>query len=68
MLLAECYTKLGRFHHGLQALAEAEQIIESSHDRYSEADLHRLRGDLLSAVGDHAAEQSYHEVLVIANV
>ena len=48
-------------------LAEASQIIAATDERRDEADLHRVRGDLLLATGDQAAaEQSYHQALAVA--
>jgi predicted ATPase len=67
VLLAEAYAKVGRPVEGLNYLNEAAQIIETTDERNSEADLHRLRGDLLNAVGDRAAaEQSYRHVHAVA--
>jgi class 3 adenylate cyclase/tetratricopeptide (TPR) repeat protein len=67
MLLAECDAKLGKVDEAFKSLGEAGQIIEISHDRYSEADLHRMSADLLNAMGDRsAAEQEYHQALAIA--
>jgi hypothetical protein len=51
----------------LDCLAEAAQIIEMTDERYDEAELHRLRGDLLNATSDRAAaEQNYHRALTVA--
>jgi predicted ATPase len=58
---------LGRPVEGLNCLAEAAQIIETTDERFAEAELHRVRGDLLNATGDKAAaEQSYHQALAVA--
>jgi class 3 adenylate cyclase/predicted ATPase len=66
MRLAAAYAQLGRPAEGLNCLAEAAQIIEATEERNSEAELHRLRGDLLNATGDRsAAEQSYHRALAV---
>src|SRR5215472_4433486 len=60
--LAEAYAGLGQPSEGLKSLAEAEQIIETTDERLDEAELHRLRGDLLNAAGDRpAAKRSYRE-------
>jgi predicted ATPase len=65
--LAETHRRLGSLGEGLNCLAEAAQIIESTDERCHEAELHRVRGDLLNATGDQAtAEQSYHQALVAA--
>jgi class 3 adenylate cyclase/tetratricopeptide (TPR) repeat protein len=65
--LAEAYTQLWQPAEGLNCLAEAMQIVEATKQWIHEADLHRLRGDLLNATGDlSAAEQSYHQALAVA--
>jgi predicted ATPase len=64
--LAEAYAMLGQPVEGLNCLAEAAQIIETTDERCDEAELHRLRGDLLNAIGDSsAAEHSYQHALAI---
>jgi class 3 adenylate cyclase/tetratricopeptide (TPR) repeat protein len=58
--VSEAYAKLGQPVEGLNCLAEAVKIIETTGERWAEAEVHRLRGDLLIATGDQrAAEQSY---------
>ena len=65
--LADAYAKVGQPDEGLNCLAEAEQIIETTDARRWEAELHRLRGDVLNATGDRAAaEQNYHQALAVA--
>ena len=67
MGLAEAYTMSGQPIEGLNCLAVAARIIETTEERCDEAELHRLRGDLLCATGDRvAAEQSYHLALAVA--
>jgi predicted ATPase len=67
MWLAEAYAMVGQPVDGLNCLAEAARIIETTEERNSEAELHRLRGDLLNATGDpSAAEQNYHQALAVA--
>ena len=69
MWLAEAYAKAGQPADGLNCLAEAAQIIETTDERCYEAELHRLRGDLLNATGDSsAAERSYHQALAVAKL
>jgi predicted ATPase len=66
-LLAEANAKLGRPVEGLGYVAEVAQIIERTGARLWEAELCRLRGDLLYAAGDrNAAEQSFHQALAVA--
>jgi predicted ATPase len=65
--LAGAHAKLGQPGEGLNCLIEAGQVIEATDERSDEAELHRLRGDLLKATGDQAAaEQSYYQALVVA--
>jgi len=65
--LAEAHAKVGRLQEGQQCLVEAAQLIEATQERSSEAELHRLRGDMMNARGDQAAaEQHYHRALAVA--
>jgi class 3 adenylate cyclase/tetratricopeptide (TPR) repeat protein len=67
MWLAEAHAMLGQLIEGLNCLGEAAQIIETTGERHNEAEMHRLRGNLLYATGDRsAAEQSYHQALAVA--
>src|SRR5262249_15373394 len=67
MMLAFAYARLGQPVDGLNCLAEAAQIIESTDERRREAAWHGVRGDLLNATGDPvAAERSYHQALEVA--
>jgi len=65
--LAEAHRRLGQPGEGLNCLAEAAQIIENTDERRDEAELHRVRGDLVNATGDQATvEQSFHQALAVA--
>ena len=67
MWLAEAHARLGQPVEGLNCLDEAAQIIETTEERVHEAELHRLRGDLLNATGDRsAAERNYRHALAVA--
>jgi predicted ATPase len=46
-LLAEALDEAGRASEGLEALVEALEAARRSHEHYYEAELHRLRGELL---------------------
>jgi predicted ATPase len=66
-LLAEAHAKLGQPLRGLVYAAEAAQIIEKTEERNGEAELYRVRGELLNATSDQAAaEQNYKEALTVA--
>src|SRR5262249_30298042 len=45
-LLAEAYGKMEQIEEGLNALTEALAVIDKTGERYYEAELHRLRGEL----------------------
>jgi tetratricopeptide (TPR) repeat protein len=67
MMRAGASAKVGQPADGLDCLIEAAEIIETTDERYGEAELHRLRGDLLDATGDpHAAELSYRRAVEVA--
>ena len=53
-LLAEAYGKQGRAAEGLTVLEEALAAVEQSGERYYEAELHRLKGELLLLRGADA--------------
>ena len=48
-LLAEAYGKVGRVEEGLTVLAEALAQVDKTGERYYEAELYRLKGELLLA-------------------
>ena len=65
--LAAAHAMLEQPTVGLNCLFEAAQIIEATEERRDEANLHRVRGDLLNATGDRsAAERSYQQALAVA--
>ncbi len=57
-LLAETSQCTGDFAAGLAALAEALAHMEKTGERWWEAEVHRLRGDLLRARGDAASDEA----------
>src|SRR5262249_19644369 len=48
-IMGDAYTQAGRFAEALQALDEALAVAEKNDDRFQEAELHRLKGELLLA-------------------
>jgi len=52
---------------GLDQLAEAAKLVEATHERWIEAEIHRLRGTLLLSIHEPtAAENSYRRALEVA--
>ena len=65
--LAEVYGMAARPKEGLDCLAEAAAVVETTRDRWAEAEMHRMRGTLLLSMHDQAAaEDSFHEALAVA--
>jgi tetratricopeptide (TPR) repeat protein len=66
--LALAHTTLGQPAEERNCLVEAAQIVESTEERVSEAELlHRVPGDLLNAAGDlSGAEQHYRQAIAVS--
>jgi predicted negative regulator of RcsB-dependent stress response len=45
--LAEAYVETGRLDDGFSALAEAQAVADKNEEREHEAEIHRLKGELL---------------------
>jgi class 3 adenylate cyclase/predicted ATPase len=68
-LLGETYGKLGQFDEGLHALAEALLWVERTGEHMYEAEVHRLKGQLLlgqSASDPARAEGCFRRALAVA--
>jgi predicted ATPase len=68
-LLAERYGEVGRLKEGLDLLTEALAVIDTTEARYYEAELHRLKGELLlQQSSDNApeAETCFYRAISIA--
>ena len=67
-LKAEALYLAHRASEALEAISEAEALIERSHDRHWSAELHRLRGVFLVALGadETKIEASFCEAIRIA--
>ncbi len=48
-LLADAYVKAGQAQEGLQVVAEALELVETTEERFCEAELYRLKGEGLLA-------------------
>jgi predicted ATPase len=70
LYLAEALALAGRVEEGLAVLGEAWQEVQRTGDRFSEAELHRLRGELLLQRGgegaEEQAEESYQRAIALA--
>jgi predicted ATPase len=68
-LLADVHGTLGEPEAGLTALAEALTLADTTGERWYEAELHRLKGELLlqgSSENSTEAETCFHDALAIA--
>ena len=64
---AEALGKAGRPTEGLEQLDEAERQIEATQERWTEADMYRVRGELLITVGDPvSAEKCLQKAIAVA--
>jgi predicted ATPase/class 3 adenylate cyclase len=67
MTIAQTHAMLGQSMEGLKFLDEALEIVDTTDERESEAELLRVRGYLLRAIGDQpAAERSFHQAIAVA--
>jgi predicted ATPase len=67
--LIEAYNKIEQPEEGLTVLAEAQALVEKTGEHYYEAELQRLKGELLlaqSPAGSVQAEACFHNALEIA--
>jgi predicted ATPase len=68
-LLAEAYGKVGQADVGLTLLDEALATVNKHGERFYEAELYRLKGELLLALSEEhqaEAESCFHQALAIA--
>jgi serine phosphatase RsbU (regulator of sigma subunit) len=67
-LLGEAFTQAGRFDDARGAFEDALALVEKNDERFQEAELHRLRGELLLAEANDeaAAEESFRRALETA--
>jgi predicted ATPase len=68
--LVQIYSKVGYAREGLALLNEAQAIVHATGGRMDEAELHRLRGELLLQVSSDQsveAETYFHQALDIAH-
>jgi predicted ATPase/class 3 adenylate cyclase len=67
LLLADAYRETRQPQAALQQLAEADDVMRATRERSFEAEVHRLRGELLRDTGDCAgAEVHFHTALDVA--
>jgi predicted ATPase len=68
-MLAEAYGSTGQVQAGRRVLAEALTLVDTTEERWWEAELHRLTGELLlalSADNAAAAETCFRQALAVA--
>ncbi len=67
-LLAGAYGNLGQTKKGLALLAEAITLVNQNEERYWEAEIHRLKGELLEmqGAGEGEVEDCFQQALDIA--
>lgn len=68
-VLAEVYGQTGQADQGLNALAEALELIEKTDERWWESEVHRLKGELLlshPAQDTVVAEECFYRAITVA--
>jgi predicted ATPase len=60
-LLAEAYGKAGQAEEGLATLAEALTVVDKTGERFYEAELYRLAGELSLRMGERETERTGEE-------
>jgi len=67
VMMAEALSEAGRVDAGLQVLSEAREAVDRTDERFCDAELHRLQGDLLARTERwEAAEESFRRALEVA--
>ena len=67
MMLTEALGTAGQPKQGLDRIAEAIELTETTQERWVEAEMHRLRGTLLLSMNEHdAAEYSFRHALAVS--
>jgi predicted ATPase len=65
--LAGAYGRAGKPEEGLMQLADAAKIVEATQTHCDEAEMHRVKGELLVALNQPMrAEQSFREAVAVA--
>ena len=64
--LADAYRKADKVEEGLKVLSDALALVEKSDERFFEAELHRLRGELLLMQDEAQAEAYFRQAIDIA--
>ncbi len=65
--LAQAQAKTGHLEDGLSTLSKTLAVVEQTGERYAEAEIHRVRADLLLMEGNETeAEAALHKALEVA--
>jgi tetratricopeptide (TPR) repeat protein len=65
--IARAHKKAGRVEEGLNALVEALKVLQETGERFFEAELYRVKGELLLMQGDEAdAENCFQQAIGVA--
>lgn len=59
-MLAEVSKKAGQYEEGLEALSDGTSFVSSTGERFYEAEIHRLKGELLLLQGANVVEVERH--------
>ena len=65
-VLAEALGRNGRADEAMSVVAEAFALTEATGERFLEAEVHRVRGDILGTAGAEAADACYRQAIEVA--
>ena len=64
---AEAYGMLGKTQEGLDVIGEALDVVQRTEERWWEAEVHRIKGELLKLSGELSeAEASFRQAIEVA--
>ena len=64
---AEVYGMLGKTQEGLEVIGEALDVVQKTGERWCEAEVHRIKGELLQLSGRTSeAETSFRQAIEVA--
>ena len=66
IILADAESHAKQWERGLDHLVEAERLVAETGDRSAEAELHRVRGELLRSNDETVAERCFQHAIGIA--
>jgi class 3 adenylate cyclase/predicted ATPase len=67
-MLADSLAQCGQIEAGLEAIVEALALVDSTEERWWEAEIHRLKGELLSSLARQRADEAEGEITAALDI